>query len=162
MNIVGVIPYVNLGNASGWMKSLGGYCPLRQRARAADSGQTVPSHKSVILLWMAGGPSHIDTWDPKPDRPLQNRGPFSAIATRLPGIFLRGILATTVVYLLMSAVAFGTLPGERLGRSAAPMAEVGAVYLPLDPGLPPARLAPGVRLAAACQLGDAPWRHRTH
>jgi APA family basic amino acid/polyamine antiporter len=49
---------------------------------------------------------------------------------RLPGIFLRGIAVTTVVYLLMSLVAFGTLPGERLGRSPAPMAEVGAVYLP--------------------------------
>ena len=35
--------------------------------------------KSVILLWMAGGPSHIDTWDPKPDRPPENRGPFGVI-----------------------------------------------------------------------------------
>jgi hypothetical protein len=35
---------------------------------------------------MAGGPSHIDTWDPKPDRPLENRGPFRTIATRLPGV----------------------------------------------------------------------------
>ena len=35
---------------------------------------------------MAGGPSHIDTWDPKPDRPLQNRGPFGVIPTRLPGV----------------------------------------------------------------------------
>src|SRR5262249_16353968 len=49
---------------------------------------------------------------------------------RLPGIFFRGIAATTVVYLLMSLVAFGALPGERLGRSPAPMAEVGATYLP--------------------------------
>jgi hypothetical protein len=35
---------------------------------------------------MTGGPSHIDTWDPKPGRPVENRGPFSAIATRLPGV----------------------------------------------------------------------------
>jgi hypothetical protein len=35
---------------------------------------------------MAGGPSHIDTWDPKPDRPLENRGPFGTIATKLPGV----------------------------------------------------------------------------
>jgi hypothetical protein len=42
--------------------------------------------KSVILLWMAGGPSHIDTWDPKPDRPFNNRGPFSPIRTQLPGV----------------------------------------------------------------------------
>src|SRR6185437_3593581 len=42
--------------------------------------------KSVILLWMAGGPSHIDTWDVKPHRPYQNRGPFSSIQTKLPGV----------------------------------------------------------------------------
>jgi hypothetical protein len=61
---------------------------LRQRARAAAEGKSVREAKSVILLWMAGGPSHIDTWDPKPDRPLQNRGPFSAISSKLPGTFL--------------------------------------------------------------------------
>jgi hypothetical protein len=44
--------------------------------------------KSVILLWMAGGPSHIDTWDPKPDRPEQNRGPFGVTATRVPGVHI--------------------------------------------------------------------------
>ena len=53
------------------------------RARA---GGQAKSRKSVILLWMAGGPSHIDTWDPKPDRPLMNRGPFGTIATKLPGV----------------------------------------------------------------------------
>ncbi|MCI0682988.1 MAG: DUF1501 domain-containing protein [Gemmataceae bacterium] len=59
---------------------------LRHRAAAAAGGRSTPNGKSVILLWMAGGPSHIDTWDPKPDRPLQNRGPFGTIATRLPGV----------------------------------------------------------------------------
>ena len=59
---------------------------LRQRAQASEQGQTPGENKSVILLWMTGGPSHIDTWDPKPDRPLINRGPFSTTATRLPGV----------------------------------------------------------------------------
>jgi hypothetical protein len=35
---------------------------------------------------MAGGPSHLDTLDPKPDRPIENRGPFGVIPTRLPGV----------------------------------------------------------------------------
>ena len=61
---------------------------LHFRALAAQKGDTTPSQKSVILLWMAGGPSHIDTWDPKPDRPLENRGPFGVTATKLPGVFL--------------------------------------------------------------------------
>lgn len=54
--------------------------------RSQDAGATPRENKSVILLWMTGGPSHIDTWDPKPDRPLQNRGPFATIPTRVPGV----------------------------------------------------------------------------
>ena len=42
--------------------------------------------KSVLLLWLWGGPSHLDTWDPKPDSPLEFRGPFAAIPTRTPGL----------------------------------------------------------------------------
>jgi hypothetical protein len=61
---------------------------LRSRAEAVEAGRSVRGTKSVLLLWMAGGPSHIDTWDPKPDRPLQNRGPFAAIRTRLPGVLV--------------------------------------------------------------------------
>lgn len=57
---------------------------LRQRARAGESSGT--NGKSIILLWMTGGPSHIDTWDPKPERPIENRGPFRTISTRLPGV----------------------------------------------------------------------------
>ena len=60
---------------------------LKQRAQAADAGRPL-SRKSVILLWMAGGPSHIDMWDPKPDRPVENRGPFGVIRTKLPGVLL--------------------------------------------------------------------------
>lgn len=59
----------------------------RQRAEAAKAGKPI-SRKSVILLWMTGGPSHIDTWDPKPHRPFENRGPFSAIQTQQPGTII--------------------------------------------------------------------------
>jgi hypothetical protein len=61
---------------------------LRHRAEAASTAQPTPEPRSVILLWMTGGPSHIDTWDPKPDRPLENRGPFSVISTKLPGTLI--------------------------------------------------------------------------
>ncbi|MBI1903216.1 MAG: DUF1501 domain-containing protein [Planctomycetia bacterium] len=60
---------------------------LKARAAAAESGRPM-SHKSVILLWMAGGPSHIDTWDSKPERPDINRGPFGVTQTKLPGIVI--------------------------------------------------------------------------
>jgi hypothetical protein len=56
---------------------------LRWRARGAARDA---SRKSVILVWLSGGPSHIDTWDPKPDAPAEVRGPFRSIATRVPGV----------------------------------------------------------------------------
>ena len=46
------------------------------------------SAKSVILLFLQGGPSHIDIWDPKPDAPSNIRGEFNAIKTKVPGIWL--------------------------------------------------------------------------
>ena len=61
---------------------------LRMRSRAAAADRPMPSGKSVILLWMTGGPSHIDTWDVKPDAPPEIRGPFGTIRTKLPGIRL--------------------------------------------------------------------------
>ena len=59
----------------------------------------------------------------------QAAGEVKDSTRKLPAVFLNGIAATTVVYLFMSAVALGVLPGERLGASAAPMADVAAVYL---------------------------------
>src|SRR5437588_970376 len=44
--------------------------------------------KSVILLYLQGGPSHIDIWDPKPDAPSNIRGEFKAISTKVSGIQL--------------------------------------------------------------------------
>ena len=45
-----------------------------------------PRAKACILLFMDGGPSHIDLWDLKPDAPTEIRGPFGSIATTVPGI----------------------------------------------------------------------------
>jgi hypothetical protein len=53
---------------------------LRARADTAPQGRA----RSVILLFMWGGPSHIDTWDPKPNAPPEVRGSFRSIATTVP------------------------------------------------------------------------------
>jgi hypothetical protein len=44
------------------------------------------SERSVILLLLVGGPSQLETWDPKPDAPAEVRGPFRSIASRCPGV----------------------------------------------------------------------------
>jgi amino acid transporter len=60
----------------------------------------------------------------------QTAGEVKDSTRRLPMVFLKGISGAALIFVLMSVVAFGVLPGARLGASTAPMAEVAAVYLP--------------------------------
>lgn len=53
-----------------------------QEAAAATSGQRT----AIVLVWLRGGMSQLDGWDMKPNAPLDYRGPFSPIATNVPGI----------------------------------------------------------------------------
>jgi hypothetical protein len=55
-------------------------------SRLAASAPDGPRPKACVLLWMAGGPSHIDTFDPKPDAPANVRGEFRPIDTAVPGV----------------------------------------------------------------------------
>ena len=59
---------------------------LRSDAAAAALSGVTPACKSVIILWMRGGPSQHDMWDPKPDAPAEIRGEFAPISTSVPGI----------------------------------------------------------------------------
>jgi hypothetical protein len=58
---------------------------LQLRALGSPVSADAPA-RSVLLLWLWGGPAHIDTWDPKPNAPLEYRGPFAPIPTRTPGV----------------------------------------------------------------------------
>jgi hypothetical protein len=60
---------------SGWVGPLA--------ARAAEAGK---KGRACIVLWMDGGPSHIDTFDPKPEGRAEVRGEFKTIDTAVPGI----------------------------------------------------------------------------
>src|SRR5262247_300731 len=61
----------------------------------------------------------------------QTAGEVKDSTRRLPVVFLKGISGAALIFVLMSVVAFGVLPGARLAASSAPMAEVAAVYLPV-------------------------------
>ncbi len=51
-----------------------------------------PKPRAIILLWLWGGPSHLDTFDPKPDAPSEYRGPYRAVGTSVPGIQVTELL----------------------------------------------------------------------
>jgi hypothetical protein len=56
-----------------------------EKARA-QGGVATDRDVNCIMLFLVGGPSHLDTWDMKPDAPEEVRGPFRPIATNVPGI----------------------------------------------------------------------------
>jgi hypothetical protein len=61
---------------------------LRHRAEAA----VAEKRTAVIIVWLRGGCSHLDTYDPKPDASTDFRGPFATIATRTNGLALSELL----------------------------------------------------------------------
>jgi len=68
--------------------SFSGLLGLVREARAAGNAASTPRRgpSNCILIWMDGGPSHIDTFDPKPDAPAEIRGEFAPTRTNVPGI----------------------------------------------------------------------------
>ena len=62
---------------------------LRLRASSAEPRA---ERTAVIIVWLRGGCSHLDTYDPKPDAPAEYRGPFRPIATSVPGLRLTELL----------------------------------------------------------------------
>ncbi len=129
-----------------------------EQARAATASRQV-GPRSVILIWMTGGPSHIDTWDPKPERPPEIRGPFGTITTALPGVrlceylpqqaalldrltLIRSVDATGSNHEPNQVFQTGNLTAEPRTNREAPLypaiASIAAKQLgPNQPGMPP-------------------------
>lgn len=78
--------FLRVGGLSALGLSLASFLRLREQAAASEAAPRRSSPVNCILLWMQGGPSHIDTFDPKPDAPAEIRGEFSTIPTRIPGV----------------------------------------------------------------------------
>ncbi len=84
-------PFVNSGPASRRSAIKAGFLGLLGLTTAdflklQAAGVAGRSRKSVILLWLDGGPSHLETYDPKPEAPSEYRGPWGAIETNVSGI----------------------------------------------------------------------------
>jgi uncharacterized protein (DUF1501 family) len=67
--------------------NLANFLAMQKVAHAAkyEGARGFGSAKSVIMVFLQGGPSHIDIWDPKPDAPANIRGEFKSIPTKIPG-----------------------------------------------------------------------------
>lgn len=82
---------LRVGGAAGLGLALPDLLRLRGEAaaeeeRAPAAGRTFGRAKSVIMIYLHGGPAQQETWDPKPDGPSPERGEFGAIGTSVPGV----------------------------------------------------------------------------
>ena len=76
--------WVRIGGLTAFGFGLGDWMGY-QRLHATSLHQTSTA-KSCILIWLDGGPSHLETWDPKPLAPTEVRGPIGTVSTSIPGV----------------------------------------------------------------------------
>ena len=78
--------------------TLGSVFSLQAKAKAAAAatganfGKGFGKAKHVVMIYMQGGPSHLDLWDPKENLPDKMRSPFKSIPTRIPGVHFTEVL----------------------------------------------------------------------
>ena len=79
---------LRVGGAGMLGLSLGSLLEMQAQAKEAGAGGGAGwgKAKSVIMIYLQGGPSHLDLWDPKPDAPEKVRSVFKPISTKLPGV----------------------------------------------------------------------------
>src|SRR5215471_11846947 len=65
---------------------------LADLLRLRAEGRAKTKDNAVILLWLDGGPSQLETYDPKPDAPAEYRGPFGVCKTKTPGVFTSALM----------------------------------------------------------------------
>ncbi len=85
--------FLRVGGLSAFGLGLGDF--FRMQTANAGAAPLAAKAKSCILVWLDGGPSHLETFDPKPDAPAEVRGPLETIATQVSGIRLSECLQRT-------------------------------------------------------------------
>lgn len=103
--------FLAAAGAVGATAALGMSAPSRSRL--------APTADSVIFLMLTGGPSQLDTFDPKPDAPSDVRSPFAAVPTKVPGLHL------TELFPKMAGIADKFALVRSVHHTDAPIHEVG-------------------------------------
>jgi hypothetical protein len=128
------------------------------RLDARGSIAPAASARSVLLLWLWGGPAQLDTWDPKPNAPLEYRGPFAAIPTRTTGVrigeLFPQIAARSDRYAILRSLHTGSNDHGVAGTIGLTGSAAGSVGLDGKPAAGAARPTTGSVVARVRGLGS--------
>ncbi|HVJ87059.1 MAG TPA: DUF1501 domain-containing protein [Caulifigura sp.] len=146
--------------------ALGGLA-LPQFLRAEGQSGVNGQGKGVIMIYLPGGPPHIDMWDPKPNAPAEIRGEFEPIATKVPGLeisemfprmasmadrmtFIRSIVGASGDHYAFQCLTGHTTQNQPAGGRPALGSVLSRMYGAKDPSVP-------AYVGLSPKMGHMPW-----
>jgi hypothetical protein len=114
---------------------------LRARSAAAEAGQAT-KNTSVVWLWLGGGPTHIETFDPKMSAPAEFRSTVGAVQTNVPGIEIGGVFPRIARHADKMAFVRSFAHGNSGHGGGTHWVMTGYDYPPADNNQPP--IKPGI------------------
>ena len=115
---------------------------LRMRSAAADAGQPTRD-TSVIWLWLGGGPTHVETFDPKMSAPAEFRSMVGSVQTRVPGLHIGGLFPQMGAKADKMAFIRSFAHGNSGHAGGTHFVMTGVDHPPADAGQPPIRPSMG-------------------
>jgi hypothetical protein len=115
---------------------------LRLRSAAAAEGRSLPD-KSVIWLWLGGGPTHVETFDPKMTAPAEFRSMVGAAPTSLPGVQIGGLFPEMARRANRMAFVRSFAHGNSGHGGGTHFVMTGTDHPPADSGAPQIKPSPG-------------------
>jgi uncharacterized protein (DUF1501 family) len=121
---------IGLGGLS--LPGLAAAAPATNRDIPGEAGHSFGSAKSVIVIFLGGGPPQHETWDPKPDAPAEIRGGFGTIATQTPGLSVGELMPLTAPLTDRIAVLRAMVTNDNSHSSSGYQMMTGVPHVPLS------------------------------
>jgi hypothetical protein len=99
---------------------------------ATSAGTALGKAKSVIVIFLGGGPPQHETWDPKPEAPEEIRGGFGSIATKTPGLSVGELMPLTATLTHKIAVLRAMVTNDNAHSSSGYQMMTGVPHIPLN------------------------------
>jgi hypothetical protein len=109
---------------------------LRLRSAAARASQPTKD-TSVVWLWLGGGPTHIETFDPKMEAPAEFRSMVGAVKSKVPGVHIGGLFPEMAKRANRMAFVRSFMHGNSGHAGGTHFVMTGTDYPPADNGMPP-------------------------
>jgi hypothetical protein len=106
--------------------------PATRTDPPSNSGREFGRAKSVIVIFLGGGPPQHESWDPKPDAPEEIRGGFGAIATQTPGLSVGELMPMTALLTDKIAVLRAMVTNDNAHSSSGYQMMTGVPHVPLS------------------------------